>query len=295
MNTNLHWSSRGQGAGALAIAVYLILHLAPTATPQAAQGESPSVVFETTLGKITIELYPDKAPVTVKNFLQYVDDRFYDGPIFHRVIRDFMIQGGGHEPGLKEKKARPPIQHEPNSGLSNLRGTIALARTAAPDSGTSQFFINVKDNRQLDGQAGRPGYTVFGKVVQGMEVVDKIRGVKTQMRGPHADVPVEDVVIRSARRAGGLKIEVGSEFHKARAFSVVAYVAHPQRGATLTLELPDELEIVEGKTVRPVPTPLASATSVVVWQLRGNRPGTYAITVRSNVGLVQKREVRILD
>jgi len=159
--------------------------------------EKPVVVMETSAGTIKLELYPDKAPITVKNFLQYVDDKFYDGTIFHRVISDFMIQGGGFEPGMKEKKTRDPIKNEAPNGLSNTAGTIAMARTSELDSATAQFFINVEDNSRLD----KPRYCVFGKVIEGMDVVNKIKEVKTGNRGGHENVPVEDVVIKSVRRA----------------------------------------------------------------------------------------------
>jgi peptidyl-prolyl cis-trans isomerase B (cyclophilin B) len=156
------------------------------------------VVMETSLGPITLELDGDKAPVTVANFLAYVDDQFYNGTIFHRVIPHFMIQGGGFEPGMRQKRTRPPIKNESGNGLSNTRGTIAMARTSDLDSATAQFFINVVDNSDsLD----RPRYCVFGKVVEGMDVVDTIRAVPTGRRPPHADVPVQDVVIQSVRRA----------------------------------------------------------------------------------------------
>ena len=160
--------------------------------------ENPVVVVDTSMGTIKVELYPDKAPITVKNFLGYVDDKFYDGTIFHRVIPNFMIQGGGFEPGMKEKKTRDPIKNESGNGLSNARGTMAMARTPEPDSATAQFFINVKDNDFLD-RANNPdkvGYCVFGKVIDGMDVVDKIKAVATKK-----DVPTQDVVIRSIRRA----------------------------------------------------------------------------------------------
>jgi len=152
------------------------------------------VIMDTSHGKIAIELFADKAPITVKNFLQYTDDKHYDGTIFHRVISDFMIQGGGFEPGLKEKRSRAPIKNE--SGISNERGTISMARTKDPDSATAQFFINVKDNTRLD----KARYAVFGKVIDGMDVVDKIRRVETADRGDHEAVPIQDVVIRSVRR-----------------------------------------------------------------------------------------------
>ena len=157
---------------------------------------APVVVMETSLGTIKIELNEEKAPITVQNFLSYVDDSFFDNTIFHRVIDGFMIQGGGFEPGMKQKKTKAPIKNE--SGLSNLRGTIAMARTNDPDSATAQFFINVSDNA---GSLDKPRYCVFGKVILGMEVVDKIKAVKTGSKAGHGDVPVQDVVIKSVRRA----------------------------------------------------------------------------------------------
>ena len=163
------------------------------------------VIMETSLGPITIELADDQAPVTVANFLSYVDDHFYDGTVFHRVIPNFMIQGGGFEPGMKEKaKTNGPIKNESANGLSNTRSTIAMARTREPDSATAQFFINVKDNPYLDRAkaADRVGYCVFGKVIDGMDVVDKIKGVKTHVviKDAIEDVPDQDVVIKSIRR-----------------------------------------------------------------------------------------------
>jgi cyclophilin family peptidyl-prolyl cis-trans isomerase len=183
-----------------------------------ARAANPVVVLDTSMGTIKIELFEDKAPITVKNFLSYVDDKFYDGTIFHRVIPNFMIQGGGMEPGLKEKRTKDPIKNEGGNGLSNTRGTVAMARTSIPDSATAQFFINVNDNTFLDRNQSRDGvgYAVFGKVIEGMDVVDKIKAVKTgrmpieqQMFGgakqmmPTPNVPVEDVVIKSIRRADG--------------------------------------------------------------------------------------------
>lgn len=170
-----------------------------------ARGENPIVVMETSKGVIKIELFADKAPITVKNFLKYVDDKHYDGTIFHRVIDGFMIQGGGYTPGMNEKSTRPPIKNEATNGLSNRRGTIAMARTNDPDSATAQFFINVVDNPNLDRREGSAGYCVFGKVIEGMDVVDAIRSVPTRdvQRGGRIlweAVPVEDIVIRSARR-----------------------------------------------------------------------------------------------
>jgi peptidyl-prolyl cis-trans isomerase B (cyclophilin B) len=169
------------------------------------QGPNPIVLLQTNKGDIKIELFQDKAPISTANFLHYVDTKFYDGTIFHRVIADFMIQGGGFTPGLlSEKKTDAPIRNESYNGLKNERGTLAMARTGDPNSATSQFFINVKDNPALDrpksGGAKEVGYAVFGKVIDGMDVVEKIRAVDTHRSGGHDDVPVDDVVIISARR-----------------------------------------------------------------------------------------------
>lgn len=167
-----------------------------------ARADNPVVVVETSLGTFEAELYADKAPETVKNFLGYVDDKFYDGTVFHRVIKDFMIQGGGFEPGLKQKKTKDPIKNESENGLSNTKGTLAMARTNVADSATAQFFVNTVDNEFLDRAKARDkvGYCVFGKVTSGMEVVDKIKEVKTKnLPGGHENVPVEDVVIKSIR------------------------------------------------------------------------------------------------
>src|SRR3954447_4047253 len=160
------------------------------------------VVMETSFGTMKIELDGDKAPITVANFLGYVDDKFFDGTIFHRVIPNFMIQGGGFEPGMKQKKTKASIRNESTNGLSNVRGSLAMARTNVPDSATCQFFINVKDNTGLDRAQSQDGvgYCVFGRVVEGMDVVDRIKRVATTTRSGHQDVPQEDVVIRSVRR-----------------------------------------------------------------------------------------------
>jgi cyclophilin family peptidyl-prolyl cis-trans isomerase len=165
--------------------------------------DNPTVVMETSMGTVKMVLYQDKAPITVANFLKYVDDKHYDGTIFHRVISGFMIQGGGFEPGLRPKSSKfAPIKNEAGNGVSNERGTVAMARTPVPDSATDQFFINVVDNsRGLDRKPGDAGYAVFGKVIDGMEVVDKIRYVRTRDIGDHEKVPVEDIVIKSIRRA----------------------------------------------------------------------------------------------
>lgn len=165
--------------------------------------QSPVVVMQTSMGIIEIELYPDKAPATVENFLSYVGNGFYNGTIFHRVIGNFMIQGGGFTPGMNQKSTSFPITNEAANGLSNLRGTISMARTMEPHSATSQFFINVVDNRFLDYQSPSTegfGYCVFGRVIKGMDVVDRIKSVQTGNRGFFQDVPVSDVVIQSIKR-----------------------------------------------------------------------------------------------
>lgn len=172
---------------------------------------NPTVVITTSSGTIKAELFEDKAPITVKNFLAYVDEKFYDGTIFHRVMgkentddkHDFMIQGGGFEPGMKQKKTKAPIKNESGNRVSNDRGTLAMARTNQPDSATAQFFVNLSDNHFLNkSQAGDGvGYCAFGKVTEGMDVVDKIKAVPTGTNGPHGNVPVTDVVIQSIRRA----------------------------------------------------------------------------------------------
>jgi cyclophilin family peptidyl-prolyl cis-trans isomerase len=176
------------------------------ASAEAAAGpaDNPVVVFDTTAGPVSIELDPAKAPISVENFLKYVDAGFYDGLIFHRVIPGFMIQGGGFDASMKEKTEgiRGPIKNEASNGLSNKRGTISMARTSDPDSASSQFFISVADNaRSLDARPGSAGYAVFGKVVAGMDAVDAIVKVDTGQRGPHGDVPLKPVLIKSAKRA----------------------------------------------------------------------------------------------
>lgn len=164
---------------------------------------NPVVVMKTSMGDVEIELYPDKAPATVTNFLSYVDKKFYNGTIFHRVIGNFMIQGGGFTRGMNQKATSSPVKNEAGNKLSNTRGTIAMARTQDPHSATAQFFINVVDNRFLDYRSPAPeefGYCVFGRVTKGMDVVDKIRSVETGNRGMFQNVPVSDVVIISITR-----------------------------------------------------------------------------------------------
>jgi len=161
------------------------------------------VIMETSQGTIKLELDGDKAPITVANFLSYVDEKFYDGTIFHRVIGNFMIQGGGFEPGMRQKKTNAPIVNESTNGLSNKRGTIAMARTSVPNSATAQFFINVVDNEGLDRAYCQDGvgYCVFGRVIEGLDVVDKIKSVRTTTQAGHQNVPVDTVTILSVRRA----------------------------------------------------------------------------------------------
>jgi cyclophilin family peptidyl-prolyl cis-trans isomerase len=192
------------------------------ASSACAADKNPVVVMETSMGTIKIELNQDKAPGTVKNFLTYVDDKFYDGTIFHRVIgkendkKDFMIQAGGFTEERKEKKTKDPIKNEASNGLSNAKYTVAMARTNEPDTATAQFYINVADNDFLDKNARSAGYAVFGKVIEGTEVVDKIKAVKTEEKkftvpdpqdptktkeATFPNVPVDNIVIKSLRRA----------------------------------------------------------------------------------------------
>ena len=162
------------------------------ATPGCAQ----KVRLATSMGDVVLELDKEKAPKSVDNFVEYVKAGHYDGTVFHRVIQTFMIQGGGMKPDMSEKPTRPPIPLEAGNGLSNLRGTVAMARTSMPNSATSQFFINVVDNQRLDAAGG--GYAVFGKVTEGMDVVDKIKSVTTGNKGPHQNVPVQPILINKA-------------------------------------------------------------------------------------------------
>jgi peptidyl-prolyl cis-trans isomerase A (cyclophilin A) len=158
------------------------------------------IILSTSLGEVKIELFEAEAPVTVRNFLQYVDDGFFDGTIFHRVIPGFVLQGGGFTADMSQKKCRPPIKNEAENGLKNERGTLSMARTQEIDSATSQFFINLQDNPFLDHGKRDFGYAVFAKVVDGMEVIDRIASVATGTVGMHQDVPLEPVVILSAKR-----------------------------------------------------------------------------------------------
>ncbi len=177
-----------------------LLALLFTLFTQSALAANPEVKMVTSKGTVIIELYPDKAPKTVKNFLNYVNTNAYDGTIFHRVIKNFMVQGGGFSPDFKKTPTNAPVENEADNGLQNLKYTLAMARTSDPHSATNQFFINTKDNNFLDFTSKTPrgwGYTVFGKVIKGQNVIDSINRVKTSARGPFAsDVPVNTIIIR---------------------------------------------------------------------------------------------------
>ena len=189
------------------LALALILAQAVTPAPAPAPKPTPAGPFvaldvaqgRTAFGTITIALDAEKAPVSVKNFLSYVRSGHYDGTVFHRVMTNFMIQGGGYTPELEEKPTQAPIRNEARNGLRNSRATVAMARTSEPNSATSQFFINLKDNHMLDFGIGGAGYAVFGEVVEGMDVVERIATVPTTSRGQHQNVPMMAVVIKKAR------------------------------------------------------------------------------------------------
>lgn len=175
----------------------------PKPTPKVKKEKAVSVKIETSLGSIVVELDSEKAPITVKNFLNYVERKFYDDLVFHRVIKDFMIQGGGFDKDLKLRPTDAPIKNEASNGLKNMKGTIAMARTPDPNSASSQFFINLKDNDFLNYKGPLPadaGYAVFGKVSEGLDVVEKIGAVKTSASGQMRDVPAEPVIIKSIRK-----------------------------------------------------------------------------------------------
>jgi cyclophilin family peptidyl-prolyl cis-trans isomerase len=175
---------------------------APAEKGAAPTSGNPMVEMRTSMGTMRIELYPEKAPKTVENFLQYAREGFYDGTVFHRVIEGFMIQGGGFTPDMSEKGTRPPVENEASNGLKNVRGSVAMARTNDPHSASAQFFINTVDNPFLDFQSETVqgwGYAVFGQVVEGLETLDAIKKVQTGNRGPHSDVPRDPVIIESVR------------------------------------------------------------------------------------------------
>jgi len=195
--------TRKSVAAEIATVAVLLIIGASLADSRKAEGSNPVVLMETTLGPIRVELWHVKAPITVKNFLRYVDGKFYDNTIFHRVIAGFMIQGGGLTADMQQKKAHEPIRNEASPELMNERGTIAMARTGEIHSATSQFFINLADNGFLNHRGETPqgyGYAVFGRVIEGMDVVEKIGKVKTTTRDPYRDVPATPVIIKSVRR-----------------------------------------------------------------------------------------------
>ena len=185
----------------ISIAALIIMVTTSSATASEKKKENPEITLETTKGKIVLQLDQEKAPNTVSNFLDYVKSGHYNGTVFHRVIKGFMIQGGGFTSDMQQKPVKDPIQNEADNGLKNKRGTIAMARTPTPHSATAQFFINTEDNSFLDHKSKDIkgwGYAVFGKVIEGMDVVDSIASVKTGIKGGHRDVPVEPVVILKA-------------------------------------------------------------------------------------------------
>ncbi len=185
------------------LAAPALLAESPAKGAAASPAKNPVVVLKTSMGTIKVELFQDKAPGTVKNFLQYVGDKFYDGTIFHRVIDGFMVQGGGFDAKMVEKPTkRPPIKNEAKTGGKNLTGTLAMARTPDPDSASAQFFINVADNTRLDYRSDDPreiGYCVFGRVTEGMDVVNRIKGVPTTNAGMNQNVPATPILIETAR------------------------------------------------------------------------------------------------
>jgi len=193
---------RTMAIGGLFLAVAAVLAGCASRAGRTAGGERrPIVTIQTSQGTITAELWPDKAPITVENFLRYVDEKHYDQTIFHRCIRGFMIQGGGFTPGFQKKAARGPIRNEADNGVRNLRGTLAMARTGAVNSATAEFFINTEDNRILDHEVRDFGYAVFGQVTEGMDVVHKIERAPV-VGDPREGRPEKPVVIQSIRRAG---------------------------------------------------------------------------------------------
>ncbi len=177
--------------------------MATNSSPESASTAVPRVVFDTSLGSFTIELFPKEAPLSTENFLKYADGGHFDGTIFHRVIPGFVIQGGGLTSDMQQKKTRASIKNEAKNGLKNSRGMLSMARTNDVASATSQFFVNLVDNKFLDHQPGNYGYAVFGKIVAGMDVIDRIAATETGRRKGHDDVPEDDIIVNSAKRAAG--------------------------------------------------------------------------------------------
>jgi peptidyl-prolyl cis-trans isomerase B (cyclophilin B) len=182
----------------IGISVFLVIAIVVWGVMMNNEKIEDTVVLQTNHGDIVIQLFLEEAPLTTENFLSYVKDGFYDGLVFHRVISNFMIQGGGFTQEMEQKETKTPIRLETDANLKNLRGTVAMARTNQPDSATSQFFINVVDNLSLDPSPTNDGYAVFGKVIEGMDVVDKIKSVKTESKAFYQDWPVENVIIERA-------------------------------------------------------------------------------------------------
>lgn len=182
------------------LALCIALLFAPLALAEETGLPNPVVKVTTSDGSFTLRLFRDKAPITVDNFLRYVDAGFYEGTIFHRVIPDFMVQGGGFLPDMTEKPTGEPIPNESRNRLHNTRGTVAMARTSDPDSATAQFFINVRNNLRLDWTPGQQGYAVFGEVIEGMKIVDYIVSAPTGQKGPYGNVPLEPIVILEIKR-----------------------------------------------------------------------------------------------
>ncbi len=189
-----------EGPAGLVAELVLAAPAGPAPLPAKFLAPRDTVVVDTSLGTFSIRLFPKKALASAANFLRYVEDRFYDGTTIHRVVPDFVVQGGGLDDGLQEKKGRGPIKNEAGNGLSNKRSTVACARAVGPDSATSQFYVNLKDNPNLDAGPARVGYCIFGEVVKGMDVVDRIARARTESRGGHHNVPTPAIVIRSIRR-----------------------------------------------------------------------------------------------
>lgn len=175
-------------------------HTEPVATEQPEHKNQPLVEMRTSMGTIVIALFPEKAPITVANFLEYVDAGFYDNTVFHRVIPNFVIQGGGFAANMRPKKTRAPITNESNNGLANRRGTLSMARLPAPDSATSQFFINLENNPSLNASFNKPGYAVFAEVIEGLPVIDMISRVRTGRVKQYQDVPLDPVTVLSVKR-----------------------------------------------------------------------------------------------
>ena len=216
----------------LTTAALLLAQAAASPSPSPSAPAGPVVVLETSLGRIRVALDQAKAPISVANFLKYVRAGHYAGTVFHRVIPGFMIQGGGMNAELKEKSTLPPIRNESRNGLRNLRGTIAMARTSDPNSATAQFFINVKDNPSLDFGIRGAGYAVFGQVLEGMDVVDRIVAVSTTTKGPYENVPVTPVVIKSARVEGAAARPAAAKPSASRSTRTPARRASPGPQAT---------------------------------------------------------------